>query len=170
MCVQHQQLPTRATAGSPLAGGVRRYFDVQKVIAAGPGKASANTATLIPAGAIIPSPAEVSDHSATLLVCHAALLCIAACCCCPAVSTVGRQLSATPHAAPWGARMCADTMQGTQPRCCPFVLQGNTTNECAYAGEDSREAHRGGRYIAVGASVPAPALYVSSDLVMPSGG
>jgi hypothetical protein len=52
--------------------------------------------------------------------------------------------------------LCTDTLRAVDS-----LLQGNTTNECAYAGEDSREAHRGGRYIAVGATVPAPALYVS---------
>jgi hypothetical protein len=45
-------------------------------------------------------------------------------------------------------------------------LQGNDTNQCAYAGEDSREGHRGGRYVAVYADVPAPALYVSSCLAL----
>lgn len=43
----------------------------------------------------------------------------------------------------------------------PILLQGNDTNECSYDGEGSREGHRGGRYVAVFATVPAPALYAS---------
>lgn len=37
----------------------RRYFDVQEVIAT-PGNVSASLVTLLPAGAILPSPAEVT--------------------------------------------------------------------------------------------------------------